>query len=314
MNVNNKDKKFISIIIHLKENKNQLIYFLAQLEKIFSEHFESYEYIIVNNSLEYDLTLLLTKEEINKINGSINIINLSWTHNIEDAMRAGIEMSIGDFVFEFDTLYIDFNLSLIMEVYNTSINGYDMVAAVSSKTKSSSSKLFYNTLSKFSNHIELTTETFRVVSRRMLNKIAMTKEAFRYRKINYHYSGLQSKVIVYDSIQSIKNNNNFSFSDKLSLASNILVYYSNVGTKISLILSLFFLLVSILVGIYAIVSFIVLKENIQEGWTTIMLFLSISFAGLFGILAVISKYMEVLLKEIKINSSYTYKSIETYKK
>jgi hypothetical protein len=45
-----------------------------------------------------------------------------------------------------------------------------------------------------------------------------------------------------------------------------------------------------------------------------MLFLSIGFAGLFAILAVLSKYMEVLLKSTHIKQQYTYKSVNKLNK
>ncbi len=309
-----KDKKFISVIIHVKENHNHLVSFLNILEKQFSPNFENYEYIIVNNSANLDINQYLTLQEKNNISGSINIINLSWVHNIEDAMRAGIDLSIGDFIFEFDSISLDFNSSFILEVYKICLEGFDVVAAVPLLSKFSISKLFYNILSRFSNNIELTTETFRVVSRKLLNIAAKSNNSFRYRKINYHYSGLKSKILFYQQIKTFDFKKDFSFSEKFSLAGNVLIYYSNIGTSFSWILSLIFFLASILVGIYTLISFLVLKENIQEGWTTTMLFLSLSFSGLFGILAIISKYLEILLKETKINSSYTYQSIETYKK
>jgi len=309
-----KEKKFVSIVIHLKENPQHLVYFLNQLDQIFSNNFETYEYIVVNNSENIDLNTYLTNDEKQRINAVIHIVNLSWVHNLEDAMRAGIDLSIGDFVFEFDSVVLDYDLTLIMDVYKACIHDFDAVAAVSSKANIFTSKMFYKLLTSFSNNINLKTETFRVVSRRMINRASNSKEAFRYRKFNYHYSGLKSKIVIYDPIETKDYKVDFTLSEKFSLASNIMIYYSQIGTHLSMYLSIFFFLISVLVGIYSILSFLVLKENIQEGWTTTMLFLSISFTGVFGILAVLSKYMEVLLKEVQINKAYTYKSIETYKK
>ncbi|MBK9255180.1 MAG: hypothetical protein IPM42_06790 [Saprospiraceae bacterium] len=309
----NKDKKFISIIIHVRENVEVLDSFLVKSEKYFANVFENYEYIIVNNSGKTDLASASGKDIKTGLKGALNIIHLSWPHNLEDAMRAGIELSLGDIIFEFDTIRMDYDLSLVQEVYAECINGYDAVTAVPKIQEFSFSKLFYKILNRFSNNILLTTESFRVVTRRMINQAAKSKEAFRYRKINYHYSGLKTKIIYYQPDQSLAFKKDFSLSEKFSLAGNVMVYYSSIGTQISLILSVGFFLLSVLTGIYALVSFFVLKGNIAAGWTTTMLFLSVSFSGIFGILAVISKYLEVLLKEVQINPSYTYKSIETYK-
>lgn len=313
-NIITKEQKFVSIVIHVKESTSELVSFIGQLEKIFPARFENYDYIIVNNTGNAEIIDAIKEEVRSKIQAPIHFIHLSWTHNIEDAMRAGIDLSVGDFIFEFDTLTIDFELDLIMQAYTECISGFDVVSAVSDTASLLTSKIFYRTFSRFSNNISLSTESFRVVSRRMINKVAKSREAFRYRKLFYHNSGMQTKRLIYRPTHTRQSKKDFSFSEKFSLAGNILVYYSNIGTKVSLMLSLLFFLVSILGGIYALISFVVLKGHIQAGWTTTMLFLSVSFTGIFGILAVISKYMEVLLKEIQVNSSYTYTSIETYHK
>ena len=44
-------------------------------------------------------------------------------------MDAGIDMSIGDFVFEFDNTTLDFDSEMIMTIYYRSLKGYDIVSA-----------------------------------------------------------------------------------------------------------------------------------------------------------------------------------------
>ena len=55
-----KEKNFVSIVIHLKENLELLNPFITELEGVFSQSFENYEYIIVNNNPEHDLTNKMT--------------------------------------------------------------------------------------------------------------------------------------------------------------------------------------------------------------------------------------------------------------
>ena len=185
-----------------------------------------------------------------------------------------------------------------------------MVTVAPTKERKRSSRVFYKTLGIFSDDLHLITETFRLVSRKMINRSSRTNEVFSYRKANYHFTGLKSKLLNYTSLINKKNQRESSIFSRLSLASNILIYYSSIGTRVSLFLSLSFLLMSILVGVYVIIRFIIDHNSIQAGWSSIMLFLSLSFCGLFGILALISKYVEVLLRETKSISPYTYRSIE----
>ena len=49
-------------------------------------------------------------------------------------MNAGIDMSIGDFVFEFDNTILDFNPDMIMEIYRKSLTGFDIVSRTNRST------------------------------------------------------------------------------------------------------------------------------------------------------------------------------------
>lgn len=311
-NYQNKEKNLLSIVIHVKENVELLPSFIENIEANFAKHFEHYEYILVNNSKSNNLNQLLENLEVI---GEVNIVNLAWQHNIENAMSAGIDLAIGDFVLEIDSLSKDYPESLLTEVYNQCLQGFDMVAASPKKSKSTDSRWFYYLLNKLSyKNIQLQTESFRIVSRRMINRTNTEKSTFKYRKANYHGSGLKTTFLTYTPIKTKSKAKDYSLWEKLSLASNILIYYSSVGTKLSSVLSLIFFVISVAVGVYAIVSYLVLQNDIQEGWTTTMLFLSIGFAGFFAILAVLSKYMEVLLKSTHVKHQYTYLSVDKLNK
>lgn len=304
-----KEKKYISVVVHENKKNENVRFFLEWIDKILSQHFENYEYIIVNNKESpFDLSSIKPFLEVEK--RVIHVVNLSWGHSIEDAMRAGIDKSMGDFVFEFDSTNIDFPEHQILKIYFKALEGFDAVAAVPENKVSFKSRLFYVLLNRLSyKNMVLQTETFRIVSRRMLNRSSIAKEVFRYRKANYHYSGLKTAVLSYRK-KNRGQDKSFSFGDQISLGSNILIYYSSIGIKISLMLSILFLGSSILIGGYAVWSYFFNQENIVEGWTTTILFISISFTGLFTILAVLSKYMEVLLKGIQVNQPYTIQSVE----
>ena len=302
-------KKYISLVIYYSKSREDLLTFLVELENVFSSHFEKYEYIIVNNLPGDDLKRHIEAYFPGGLSGELSIIHLSWKHNIEDAMRAGITLSIGDLVYEFDRPFIDYDPQFLLQAYEDCITGYDMVTVASESHHNRGSRAFYKVLEIFSRDLHLMTDSFRIVTRRMINMSSRTKEVFSYRKANYQFTGLRAKIIHYHPVANRKITSKASLISRLSLAGNILIYYSSIGTMISLILSLFFLVVSVLVGIYVIISFILYK-NIQEGWSSIMLFLSLSFTGLFGILAILSKYVEVLLRETKSIAPYTYQSIE----
>ena len=307
-----KEQAFLSIVVQVKNHQKFVKEFFIDIDNLLKDRFKSYEYIIVNNNSKDD-TMKIIENISEKIKGSINVVSLPWDHNIENSMKAGIDLAIGDFVFEFDRPIKDFENELMINMYLKCLEGYDVVAAVPDSKIKFSSKLFYRILNKVSyRNMELTTENFRIVSRRAINRTMSRKGTFKYRKALYHYSGFDTKIIRYKKTKDYSVDD-LNITDKIEFVSNVLVYYSNIGTKICGLISLIFLLLSISGFFYAIFSYI-FSDNLVFGWTTTMVFLSGSFAGLFIVLMFISKYLESILTEIKNNTSYTYKSVDKFQK
>ena len=66
--------------------------------------------------------------------------------------------------------------------------------------------------------------------------------------------------------------------------------------------------ITVVVLIYTVVAFIV--SNPIEGWTSTILFLSVAFFGLFVILTIIIKYLQIIVELVFKRKSYSYDSIE----
>lgn len=306
-----KEQNFISLVVYLYNCEETISKFLLSVDNFINEKFKSYEFVLVNDNSS-DNTVGRIKEISDEIKGNITLINLSWKHGQELAILAGNDMAIGDFIYEFNSTVINYPLNTIYRLYEKCISGFDVVAASPATDLRFTSQLFY----KFLNHVsyldlDLTTETFRIVSRRALNRILQMKEKTRYRKALYRYSGFPATNITYE-----KNNsgNRFdksaerTFKEKINLAFEILLSFSNIGLSITMILSLLFLGVSITGGIYALYIYFTL-DSVVSGWTTTMLFLSAGFSGIFFVLGLLSKYVSLLLIELKERPLYTYTSV-----
>ena len=61
----------------------------------------------------------------------VNVVHMSFFQGLESAMNAGRDIAIGDFVYEFDDIFVDYEPELIMEVYREMLCGNDIVAASS---------------------------------------------------------------------------------------------------------------------------------------------------------------------------------------
>ena len=179
-----KEKKFISVVVYLHNVEGYIDYFLDKVLPVYNSHFQEFEMVCVDDGCT-DGTISKLREYIenNQIKAMVNIIHMSFFQGLESAMNAGRDIAIGDFVFEFDDVFVDYDPELIMRVYEKLLEGNDIVAARSRGKVRWTSRLFYllyNSTSRTSGKIG--PETFRIVSRRAINRIKSMGQYIPYRK------------------------------------------------------------------------------------------------------------------------------------
>ena len=218
----NKEKNFASVVVYSYNNEDYIEKFLDKINKFFKDKFEHFEIIFVDDK-STDKSVEAIKKASNKIKGSVvSIINMSSYHGIEMSMNAGVDLAIGDFVFEFDTMFIDYDMDIIMDVYKKCLEGNDIVSATSNAKKRLSSKVFYKIFNKFSNNNnKLSSETFRIISRRAINRAKEVNKTIPYRKAVYLNCGLKHAKIKYDS----KNTKRHTLSKEVNTTIHKMVKY-----------------------------------------------------------------------------------------
>lgn len=303
-----KEKNFISVVIYVHNNEKNIEGFLISINDIFAENFAKYEIICVNDC-STDETVSLIKNFAKTVKHAVvSIIRMGHYQGLELSMNAGIDLSIGDFVFEFDQVEIDYNLQTIMEVYQRSLKGFDIVNAAPKHVNQCSSKLFYALFNRFSaNQYSLRTESFRVLSRRVINRVHSMSKTIPYRKALYANCGLKMDTIIYENRLIGRKNSGFA-NKRRDMAVDSLILFTDVAYKVSFFLSVFMMIASLLIGVYALTVFI--ERQPVVGWTTTMLFLAFGFSGIFGVLAIIIKYLAILVDLVFKKKSYTTESIE----
>ncbi len=305
-----KEKNFISAVIYVRNNADILDDFIDKLNKILSEHFLKYELIFVNDGSIDDSVKVIKKRTLSIKNAAVNIINMSFYQGKEMAMNAGIDLAIGDFVYEFDTVYIDYDIETIFKIYEKSLEGYDIVNASPNKRRRTSSAIFYKLFNKYSNYMyNIDTYTFKIISRRAINRIYAVNKTVPYRKAIEASCGLKMNTVKY----KINNNSNSKIDSSLhkereKTAIDSLILFTDIAYKMALGLSILMILLVVIVGIYTV--FIFINKQPIEGWTTTMLFLALGFFGIFAILTIIIKYLTVILNLIFKRSNYLIESIE----
>ena len=306
-----KEKNYVSLVLYVHDNVNIIEKTILELDTLLSENFTNFEMILVND-FSQDGSVDKVRNIKNQLNATVSVLNLSYHHGLELAMTSGQKMAIGDYIFELDTLNVDYSLTELINIYHTSLKGYDIVALSPKKKASLFNRIFYGLLERSSLlKMRLYTETARIISRRAINRVGILNTSVNYRKATYHYSGLPTKNVFYVPIADSKYNE-LSFGTKFNLAYEIMIRYSHIASVISIGMSLLFFVFSVFMIGYVIASYIIV-QNIASGWTTTMMFLTISFSGLFLVLSMILKYLDMLLRDRTINKSYVYDTIEQIK-
>lgn len=299
-----KEHNFISAVVYVDNEAPQTLAFLQTLAACLDEHFLQYEIIAVN-ALGRHLCSESLKEWGRGISKPLTVLNMSAGQPHEQCMNAGLDITIGDYIYEFDTAVMSYPKEVIYQAYKTAMQGNDIVT-VCPKQEKGSSHLFYSIFNHHSGLLhKLRTDTFRLVSRRAVNRAHAMNENLPYRKAAYAACGLKSVDLEFISVagkQVTKSNN------PTELAFDSLILYTNFGYRFSLGFSLLMLLGTMAMGIYTLVTYLV--GNPINGWTTTMLALTAGLTGLFAILTIILKYLSLILKLIFQKQKYLVESIE----
>lgn len=309
--MNLKEKSFVSAVIYAHNAETRIEPFFKAVLPVLQSNFEHFEIICVNDySEDAGIEKLKTLCKNFKLVG-VSVLNLSRFVGVEAAMRAGVDLSIGDFVYEFDSTILDFEPAEIMRIYRKALEGYDIVSAAPNHKERLSSKAFYRLLRHFgTTERQMVTERFRILSRRAINRISSMNKTVLYRKAAYANCGLKTERLEYSCVST-------SFKEKpdlrerkyrQELATNSLILLTSIGYQFSMMITLFMMLFSIFMICYSVVTY--LSANPVAGWTTQILFLSISFSGLFGILTIVIKYLQLLVDLSFKREQYSFESIE----
>ena len=310
--VNKKEKKFISIVVYLHDVAPYLKYFLDTIIPIYEENFDQFELVCVDDACQ-DHTIEILKEyaENKQIKAMVNVVHMSFFQGLESAMNAGRDIAIGDFVYEFDDIFVDYEPKVIMQVYEKLLEGNDIVAASSKGKLRLTSKVFYSLYNRTSRgRGKIGPETFRIVSRRAINRIKSIGQYIPYRKAVYMNCGLKATTICYESKDvKVRVKNKAVASERTALALDSFIYFTDVLERVSAIISGIFLLVTVGMGVY-IISDVFNNTKPVEGWLSTMGFLALGFFGVFALLTIILKYLSVMLNLIFKQQRYLVSDIE----
>ena len=308
-----KEKKFVSAVIYLRNDADKIDSFMEMVTGVLSENFTDYELIFVDDASTDDSTAKVRrycKEHRSDVKMT-SIMQLSHFQGQESAMNAGRDLAIGDFVYEFDDMLADYDPALIAEVYRKALTGYDIVSAGAENAVSVSSRLFYRFYNGLNDSGEdISSETFRILSRRAINQVKTIDEYIPYRKAIYMNCGLNSAAVKYISPDPGKRMAEVrKRHERRALAVDSLIYFTNAMEKVAVWICVLFAIVAVAVGADIIYETAALAHPV-EGWRSTMGFLAVGFFGVFLVLSIILRYLSVIVNLTFRRSRYLVAGIE----
>ena len=244
--MNKKESVFISAVLYLSDFANDAGKFTKNLLDSMKSYFDHYEVIIVDDCSTKHGRFL--KEVLPSLaDSTITVVHMSVKQGIEACLRAGLDVSIGDFVFEFDTLEMVFDKSLLWDVYQEALKGNDVVS-VESKQNNMSRSLFYKLFNKYSNaNYDINASAFRLVSRRAINRVLELNMSSAFRQAVYASCGLKNSRNEYKGSASPRK------ARRLDLAIDSFLLYTEFSRNVCT-LSLIFLFLFIVGGIVGLAT------------------------------------------------------------
>ncbi len=309
-NTNSKMETFVSIVLILDHTETSAFEsYVKELQAYLHVRYSDYEIIIIDQNR--NIFPLAIKENILNSISSIRWIGLSSPVEMDVALSAGIENAIGDFVVLMRPTVDPVNI--IEDMVHESAQGYDVIIGIAPRTRT----LGYKIVRKISNkllhsidyHIPQNATPVRCLSRRAINTVLRTGNINHQFFIKVANTGYPSKTYNYELLDTTHLQKR-TLSSGISQTMKLMVFNSTKPLRWISLLGVLGSFVALLFAIYSIMVN-VLKDDVIEGWTSMVFFSSFLFMILFIILAFLGEYLARLLNEQGQQKSYYISSEET---
>jgi dolichol-phosphate mannosyltransferase len=275
----------------------------------------SYEWIFVDDgSTDNSLELLQNFCTTGSSTGNVSRY-LSFSRNFghEAAMTAGIDAATGDAVICMDA-DLQHPPSLIPEMTETFLRGHEIITMVRARKEgvnrlnSYFSGLFYRIMNRVSSHhLAENASDFFLISKEVADVLRKNyRERNRFLRGIIQTMGFRSTSMEYVAPARIAGTSKYSFLRLISLTSNAFTSFSKAPLSLGIWFGFIFALISLILGIYTLWTYF-FGTTPPSGYTTIVLFISLSFSILFFLIGIIGIYVGYLFDEQKNRPLYIVK-------
>ena len=274
------------------------------------KNIENYEYeIIFINDGSKDKTLEMLIDLANN-DKNVKVISFSRNFGHQSAVTAGLQYVTGDAIVIIDSDLQD-PPELIPDMLKLWEDGNDVIYGKRQKRRGESAfklltaKLFYKTLNALSEtEIPKDTGDFRLVDRRVVDTINMFPEHNKFLRGLFSWVGYKQIPYEYERKERFAGKTKYPLRKMVKLAGDGILSFSTKPLKLVGVLGSASILVSFIILIYAILSYVFKWNHLTAGWTSIMVTVTF-FAGVQLLsIWIISEYLARIYDESRGRPQY----------
>ena len=313
----------ISIIISAYNEEKSILNLskslLSVLSKLNDYHFEV---IFVNDGSTDQTSIRINEFAQNYKAPNVSYVKIEFSKNFghEAAMISGIDNATGDATICMDadgqhppeeipdmiTAFLEGNDFVLMSRIQRNGNGF---------LKKVLSELFYKIINSLSNiPFQENASDFFLISDPIASILRENYRAKnRFIRGFIQSLGFKNRTICFISPDREHGKSNYSYKKLFKLVVSAIFTFSFKPLRLSVFFAIVFILLTIILGIFSLYQYIY-GDTPPSGYTTIILFISLSFTLLFSIISIQLLYFEKLIEEIRQSPIYIIKSKHIYGK
>lgn len=245
-------------------------------------------------------------------NNKIGLINLSRNYGQQSAILAGLNSINADIYVTIDADLQD-NPMIIIEMVKKYLDGNEIVYGCRKKretdsfVKKNTALMFYKFMNLIGIKIRQNHSEFRLMSRFAVEKLREYKEKTIFLRGIVQNLGLQSCNIYYDGLERQAGKTKYSIFKLIELAWCAITSFSVLPLRIITIIGILTSLISFLIIIYALISYI--KGFSIQGWTSIIMTIAFFSGIIIMSLGIIGEYLGKVLIEVKNRPLYQIEGV-----
>lgn len=301
--------KKVSVIVPMYYEEEVAEECYKRLKKVL-EHINNYEYeIIFINDGSKDKTLGILVDIANK-DKNVKVISFSRNFGHQCAVTAGLQYVTGDAI-----VIIDADLQdppeLIPEMLKLWEDGNEVIYGKrksregESKFKLLTASMFYRTLNALSD-VEIPRDTgdFRLVDRKVVDVINALPEHNKFLRGLFSWVGFKQTPFEYERKERYAGKTKYPLKKMLKLAKDGIFSFSTKPLKIVGTMGIISIAISIIILIYAILSYVFDWNNLTAGWTSLMVTMTFLSGMILISLWMIGEYIGRIYDETKRRPQY----------